>query len=148
MALVPPSNIDDRTVRFVVDNTYKSLRTSKAKLDMHHGQRRKVHEFTLYVDIVSGDPDLIERVLFDMGPTFEPKTFVSSCPIQVTQPNGSPAWRFCTTQQVYGAPKANISVRGAGAARWWSHTGLDWKRGNKSGLFIPFENREDPCRCA
>jgi Putative amidoligase enzyme len=116
MALVPTSHIDNRTVQFVVDNTYKSIPSAKAKLD-RTGKYRKVHEFTLYVDIVRGDPDLIERVLFGMGRHFEPQTFVSSCPIRVRQPNGLPAWRFCTTQQVCGAPKVNISVRGAGGSK-------------------------------
>jgi hypothetical protein len=47
-----------------------------------------------------------------MGPTFYPQTFVCSCPIRVIRSNGLPAWRFSTTQQVYGATKATISLVG------------------------------------
>jgi hypothetical protein len=111
-----PNADDDRSVRFVVNNTYKSIPSHKAKLD-RSGKHLKTHEYTLYVDIVKGDPDLIDRVFFDMGSTFSPSTFISSCPVQVTQPNGSPGWRFSTTQQVYGSTKAEISIRGAGGSK-------------------------------
>jgi hypothetical protein len=143
MALVHPSNLDDRTVQFVVDNTYKRIPSARAKLD-RTGRYRRVHEFTLYVDIVSGDPDLIERVLFDMGPTFEPQTFVSSCPIQVRQPNGLPAWRFCTTQQVYGATEANISVRGAGGSKMVVTHMIRLGEGNQKRTLFTFRESRGP----
>ena len=110
------ANDDDHSVRFVVDNTYKSIPQDKAKYDKS-GTYLKTHEYTLYVDVIKGDPDLIERVLFDMGSSFNPPTFISSCPVQVTQANGAPAWRFSTTQQVYGSTKAEISIRGAGGSK-------------------------------
>ena len=143
MALVHPSNIDDRTVQFVVDNTYKRIPSARAKLD-RTGTYRKVHEFTLYVDIVSGDPDLIERALFDMGPTFEPQTFVSSCPIQVRQPNGLPAWRFCTTQQVYGATEATISIRGAGGSKMVITHMIRLEEGKQKRTLFTFRESRGP----
>ena len=116
MVSYTPNSDDDRSVLLVVDNTYRSIPEHKAKYDKS-GTYLKTHEYTLYVDVVKGDPDLIERVLFDMGSTFSPSIFISSCPVQVTQPNGLPAWRFSTTQQVYGPSKAEISIRGAGGTK-------------------------------
>ncbi|KAI2498162.1 putative amidoligase enzyme [Fragilaria crotonensis] len=107
----PMRNNAKRAVRFVVDNTYKSIPVHEAKLD-RSGRYHKLHEYTLYVDIVYGDPDLIRHVRFYLGPTFHPQTFVCSSPIRVNRPNGLPAWRFSTTQQVYGARKATITLVG------------------------------------
>lgn len=103
-------------VQFVVDNTYKRLPKSKAPLD-RGGRFEKIHDWTLFVDIVAGDVNLVERVLFDLGASFSPQRFICSCPIPVTQPNGLPAWRFCTRQQTYGATNAQISIRGAGGTK-------------------------------
>lgn len=107
----PMRNNAKRAVRFVVDNTYKSIPVHEAKLD-RSGRYRKLHEYTLYVDIIYGDPDLIRHVRFYLGPTFHPQTFVCSSPIRVNRPNGLPAWRFSTTQQVCGARRATITLVG------------------------------------
>ena len=115
MALVAHCDVDVNSVRFVVDNTYKRIPWNDAKLDKS-GTYRKVHEWTLYVDVVSGDPDCVERVLFDLGPTFSPSTYICASPIKVTQSNGLTAWRFATTQQVYGQTNAKISIRGCGGS--------------------------------
>lgn len=98
---------------FIVGNTYRSVPLSEAKLD-RSGRFHKEHDWTLFVDVVSGNPDLIERVVFDLGSSFSPSSFVCASPVSVTRPNGLQAWRFSTRQQTYGAVKASIKIRGMG----------------------------------
>ena len=116
MVSYTPNDNDHRAVQFVVDNTYKSIPLHEAKLD-RTGRYRKTHEYTLFIDVVVGDPGLIKRVVFNMGPKFNPPKFICTNPIRIIQPNGSPTWRFSTTQQVCGArTPAEISICGARAS--------------------------------
>eukprot|EP00545_Synedropsis_sp_CCMP1620_P002818 CAMPEP_0119003338 /NCGR_PEP_ID=MMETSP1176-20130426/504_1 /TAXON_ID=265551 /ORGANISM="Synedropsis recta cf, Strain CCMP1620" /LENGTH=480 /DNA_ID=CAMNT_0006954931 /DNA_START=18 /DNA_END=1460 /DNA_ORIENTATION=+ len=115
LALRSSPSHDDSSVQFVVSNTYKRVSTRSAKLDRSE-KHAKVHDWTLFVDVVSGNPDLIERVVFDLGSTFKPPKFISSCPIPVKQPNGREGWRFSTRQQTYGGATATINIRGAGGS--------------------------------
>ena len=112
---IPLNNNDSRAVRFVVDNTYKSIPRHLARMDQT-GNHLMVHEYTLYVDIIKGNPDLIERVRFDVGTSSEPRTFVCSSPVKVIRPNGLLAWRFATTQQCYIPSKATVAIRGIGGS--------------------------------
>jgi len=102
----------------MVGNTYRYIPPRNAKFDRNR-RYKKIHDWTLYVDIVKGTPDCIERVLFDLGSTFEPQTFISRCPISIKLPNGQPAWRFSTRQQSYGiiGTSATITIRGAGGTK-------------------------------
>ena len=107
-------NID--TVYFVVGNTYKSIPPRLAKYDRSRNHR-KIHDWICYVDVITGDPDVIERVTFDLGHTFQPQNFVCAYPVPSRRPNGRKAWRFCTRQQSYGFTTAKISIRGCGGTR-------------------------------
>lgn len=100
-------------VDFVVGNSYQKLPKHKAKYDKS-AQHLKVHDWTLYLDVVGGDPDLIERVTFDLGPSFSPSIFICPAPVQIKLPNGKIAWRFKTRQQTYGALTATLTIRGRG----------------------------------
>jgi len=101
-----------QTVRFVVGNTYRKVPTGEQSLD-RSGKHHKNHEWTLYVDILQGNPDIIERVSFDL-PTFQPEQFVCNAPVAVKRPNGTAAWRFSTRQQSCGSVTATVKLRGAG----------------------------------
>jgi hypothetical protein len=110
------SNSDGLSVDFVVGNDYRRLPDHAAPRDRSR-RFKKVHDWTLYVDVVKGDPNLIERVVFDLGSTFNPQTYICSCPISLQKPNGRFVWRFSTRQQVYGATDALIAIRGVGGTK-------------------------------
>lgn len=86
-----------------------------AKLDRSR-RYKKVHDWTLYVDVISGEADLIERVSFDFGEGFSPSVFHCAYPVPVKRPNGQDAWRFSTRQQTYGPVDAKIKIRGCGGS--------------------------------
>jgi hypothetical protein len=101
-------------LKFVVDNTYKRIPLNEASLDWTQTHHR-VHKFTLFVDVISGNPDMITSVTFDLGPTFHPRVFKCVYPLFIRQSHtGNLAYRFSTTQTVYGAIKAKIIIRGCG----------------------------------
>ena len=112
-----PNSPSEHSLQFIVDNTYKKLSTNEAKLNKT-GEHYKVHDWTLFVDVVAGNPDLIERVCFQFGDSFSPSKFICPCPVPVKHRNGRNAWRFSTRQQTYGSrgTKATISIRGAGGS--------------------------------
>eukprot|EP00588_Corethron_pennatum_P022649 CAMPEP_0194331262 /NCGR_PEP_ID=MMETSP0171-20130528/54984_1 /TAXON_ID=218684 /ORGANISM="Corethron pennatum, Strain L29A3" /LENGTH=119 /DNA_ID=CAMNT_0039092679 /DNA_START=73 /DNA_END=428 /DNA_ORIENTATION=+ len=100
-------------LRFIVGNSYKSVHPSEAKLD-RSGRYPKNHDWTLYVDVVSGCPDDIKNVTFDLGHSFKPQKYMSSCPVPVKSDGGGPqTWRFCTRQQSYGSVAAEVTVQAA-----------------------------------
>ena len=77
-------------------------------------------------DVIRGNPDIIERVQFDLGPSFTPSTFICSAPIQTAKSDNNAAadnnaianskaqWRFKTRQQTYGSIEATLKIRGVG----------------------------------
>jgi hypothetical protein len=103
------------SVQFLVGNTYQKLRRGEEQHLDRTGTFRKDHDWTLYVDVVNGDPNQIQLVKFDL-PSFEPREFVCSCPVAVKRQNGSTAWRFATRQQSYGSINATIKIRGTGGS--------------------------------
>jgi hypothetical protein len=99
-------------VQFVVGNTYSKVPLSEAKLD-HSGKYRKIHDWTLFVDVIEGNPDdVIDHVSFDLGPSFLPRTFTCSTPV----PKRGNIWSFQTRQQTYGPVTASIQIRGVGGS--------------------------------
>lgn len=103
-------------VIYTVGNTYNKISSNRAKLD-RSGQHKKVHDWTLFVDVLQGNQDLIHRVTFDLGSTFQPRAFACSCPVKVKRHDGQTAWRFSTRQQSYGSTQANISILGVGGSK-------------------------------
>lgn len=103
-------------VVYRVGNTYHKLPEQRAKLD-RTGKHKKIHDFILYVDVLKGNPDHIMRVVFDLGASYQPRSFTCSCPINVTRPDGRQAWRFSTRQQSYGAVTASITILGTNNTR-------------------------------
>mmetsp|Transcript_24419 Transcript_24419/g.52653 ORF Transcript_24419/g.52653 Transcript_24419/m.52653 type:complete len:450 (-) Transcript_24419:3462-4811(-) len=104
------------SVDFVIGNTYAKIRNSRAKLDST-GTHKKVHDWTLYVDILSteeDDADLVKKVEFNMNSTFTPSKFISYCPIKVSGDGGGSRWRFHTRQQTYGPVSVKIAIIGRG----------------------------------
>jgi hypothetical protein len=110
---LPTSNFETKmpAVEIIVGNSYN-------KLPDKSGNNIKIHDWTLFVDVINnGDPDVIDRVFFDFGPNFSPKTHISANPVLIKQHNGrTTAWRFKTKQQTYGnnTISACIRIRGAG----------------------------------
>ena len=103
-------------VPFRVGNTYKEIPHRLARLS-RNGRHRLIHEWELYVEILpdqGGDPDVIASVIFDLGTSFYPQSYVCTCPV----PAANGAWRFVTKQQSYGFPNATITVRGRGGTRY------------------------------
>ena len=98
------------TVSFVIGNTYAKLDNAAAKLDKT-GKHLKVHDCTLYVEIINGDIDLIKKVEFHMGRTFSPEKFISYCPVKN---HTYDTMRFQTRQQTYGAVNATVLIVGRG----------------------------------
>ncbi|KAL3786892.1 hypothetical protein ACHAW5_006971 [Stephanodiscus triporus] len=82
---------DPVAVSFTVGNTYRRLSPSEASYDKLTGRHLKIHDWTLYVDILPGqDPDIIERVTFDMRDnSFVTKAFTCHCPIRIRDSLGS-----------------------------------------------------------
>lgn len=82
---------DPVAVKFVVGNTYQKLLPSEASYDKLTGRHLKIHDWTLYVDILpSQDPDIIDRVTFDMrDDSFITKAFTCHCPIRIRDGCGS-----------------------------------------------------------
>jgi Putative amidoligase enzyme len=104
-------------LKFVVDNTYSRIPKREASLDKTESFYN-IHQFTLFVDVISGDPDLIKSVLFDIGPDFQPQYFLCTYPIHIRQSHtGKLAYRFSTTQQVHDTTKARIIIRGCGGSK-------------------------------
>ena len=73
------------SVAFAVGNTYRRLPPSEASYDKLTGRHLKVHDWTLYVDVLAGqDPDVIDRVTFDMrDDSFATTAFTCHCPIRI-----------------------------------------------------------------
>lgn len=86
-----PSKSDPVAVAFAVGNTYRRLSPSEASYDKLTGRHLKIHDWTLYVDILPGqDPDIIDRVTFDMrDDSFVTKAFTCHCPIRIRDSLGS-----------------------------------------------------------
>ena len=104
------------SVNFVIGNTYAKINKSRAKLDKT-GIYRRVHDWTLYVDILGddGDEDIIKKVEFNMS-ALDPSKYVSHCPIKVKVPgtNNNYRWRFQTKQQTYGPVSVKVAIFGRG----------------------------------
>lgn len=117
------------SVIFVVGNTYKRISNASAKLD-RSGRYKKVHDWTLYVDVQAGDPDLIQHVKFDLHSSFQPNSFTCSSPVNIIQPDGSRVSRFSTRQQSYGSfSKATIRILGRGGSTMSVTHTISLKRG-------------------
>ena len=108
------------SVKFIIGNTYTQLPVSRAKWDKT-GTYRKIHDWTLYVEILStssSDADLVKMVEFNLGGSFEPPKFVSHCPIKQTTIDSSGGgvirWRFQTRQQTYGQSDVEVAILGRG----------------------------------
>ena len=102
-----------RNADFVVGNTYRKLQKRNAKLDKT-GKHRKIHDWILFVDIIKGNPDIINSVVFEFGSSFSPSSFACMSPVEVKYPDGETAYRFKTRQQTYGPVTAKINIRGCG----------------------------------
>ena len=113
-----------------IGNTYNRVPSHEVTLD-RTGTFRKVHEFTLYVDVLVPENDsgqkgslenVIDRVTFDLGSTFRGSPFICYSPIPVKNKNGKAAWRFHTRHTAYASVTATIEVRGvAGKAEEFQH---------------------------
>jgi hypothetical protein len=129
------------SVKFVVGNTYREIPQGNAKLDRTHNFR-KVHDWTLYVDIVAGNVDMIQHVAFDMqNQSFQPSVFKHAAPVKVTRPDGIAAWRFSTRQQTYAMINCAISLTGRGGSKVTVTHTVKRKNCEDSNIRIFKENR-------
>jgi hypothetical protein len=85
---------------FVIGNTYKRIPEENAKFD-RTGAFRKVHEWSVYLDVVEGFSSVIARIDVDLGMGFIPRELVSNWSKKIEQPYSIPSsrWRCFTTQQ-------------------------------------------------
>ena len=106
-----------QSLRFVVGNTYSKIAWQDAKRS-RNGKHKKVHDVVIFVDVLQGNPDLIERVSFDLGSTFNPPSYLCHTPVAAKPASrgNQIVWRFATRQQIYGQITANIKIRGAGGS--------------------------------
>ncbi|KAL9186037.1 hypothetical protein ACHAXT_005275 [Thalassiosira profunda] len=107
----PPAKPDPVSVAFVVGNTYRRLDPSEASYDKRTGRQLKVHDWTLYVDVLPGqDPDIIDRVTFEMrDDSFVTNAFTCHCPIRIREDVGS-----AFLGRISGASNANNSQKERG----------------------------------
>lgn len=119
------NTMSSAATQLVVGNTYTRIPRSEAR--QSRSGLKKVHDVTIFVDIITDDPDTVERVFFDLGGSFQPQTFICTTPIAISDPRynnnsrssssrSSKVWRFKTRQQVYGPFNADIKIRGAGGS--------------------------------
>ena len=109
------------SVKFIIGNTYTQLPISRAEWDKT-ATHRKIHDWTLYVDILStssNGADLVKMVEFNLGASFEPPKFISHCPVKTstTAGTGESRWRFQTRQCTYGQSNAEIIIIGRGGTK-------------------------------
>ena len=97
----------------VLGNTYQKLPEARAKLN-RKGTLKKIHDWVLFVDIVEGDSNLVEKVIFEMDKSWRIPTFTCNSPVKVILPDGSKAMRFQTRQQSTGAIVAKVKILGRG----------------------------------
>ena len=126
--------VTDKTMTsadFVNGNTYTRLRDSTAKFDKT-GTHRRVHKWTLYVNIPSSnDTNLIRKVKFNM-PLMTSLKFISHCPIETRW--GGDRWRrFQMTQQTYGPMRVRIAIIGRGGTVMHRHYRVVLSPGGKHG---------------
>lgn len=112
----------------VVGNTYQRLRDSEARMN-RSSTHRKVHDWVLFVDVVQGDPDLIQSVEFDLGGSFKPRTFTKLSPVHVILQNGSRVSRFSTRQQSTASIPAEIRVIGRGGSIYKTRHPISLRKG-------------------
>eukprot|EP00978_Attheya_sp_CCMP212_P019437 scaffold54458_cov51-Attheya_sp.AAC.1 len=117
MASSSSSSLSHKTCEFVVGNTYRRLSEENAPVD-RSGQYLKIHDWSLFVDVVRGNPDLIKHVTFDLkDSTFQPSSFICECPTTITRNSSEEkVYRFYTRQQSYHTgpkgPRAQILIEG------------------------------------
>jgi hypothetical protein len=109
------TSVAKRTVQLLVGNTYNRIATSQAQFN-RSGKHRKVHDWKLYVDVVKGDPDIIDHVAFDLGQGFRPQTYICTTPIPIMR-KGMTTWRYYTRQQSSAPVDAKIFVEGNGGSK-------------------------------
>jgi hypothetical protein len=110
-------------VSFIVGNSYEKI-PSRLREQSRSGIYKK-HDVEIFVDIIDGNHDIVQKVTFDLGSSFRPQTFDCSTPICTKTSFGNTVWRFATRQQVYGSFQANVKIRGrGGTAMTATHTVL------------------------
>jgi len=79
------------SIAFAIGNTYKRLSPSEAQYEKRTGRHLKIHDWTLYVDILPGyNVDIIDRVTFDMrDDSFLTTAFTCHSPIRIRNNLGS-----------------------------------------------------------
>lgn len=118
MLAAATSATNDNGVKFSIGNTYKRLSQHEAPLD-RTGRHRKIHDWTVFVDIHVGDVDIINNVSFDMNSSsFSPQKFICKCPVKIESMHAPTKWRFSSRQTTFGTRRRpiNIIIRGRGGA--------------------------------
>jgi hypothetical protein len=98
-----------------IGNTYQRLPEHQARLDRSRSFR-KVHDWVLYVDVPNRiSADVIDRVIFRLGPSFVPSDYVRRSPVPASSTSPDGVWRFATRQQTYAMDfDVQVEIRGRG----------------------------------
>lgn len=124
---------EQRTTTYVVGNTYRKLNPPNGGQNRRKRQHFDEHEWTVFVDIMEGDPDHFHSVSFLLDEMVQGRKIVCKTPIQVDLPNGQKVWRFLSDkkQSSTGIEPAIIKLTGrGGTVRQCSYT-LAFKEGGK-----------------
>jgi hypothetical protein len=102
------------SVPLMIGNTYERIYPDHAAKWDRSRTMRKVHDWVLYVDVPATGKEIIDRVTFRLGSSFEPSDYVRHSPIPSSDGLG---WRFCTRQQTYAMDfNVKIEVKGRGGS--------------------------------
>jgi hypothetical protein len=124
---------EPRTTTYVVGNTYRKLNPPNGGLNRRKRQRFDEHEWTVYVDIVEGNPDHFHSVSFLLDESVQGRNIVCKTPIQVDLSNGRKVWRFLSDkkQSSTGVAPAIIKLTGRGGTVRKCSYGLAFRQGGK-----------------
>ena len=120
-----------RSLKFVVGNTYPKQR------DL----RKNLHRWTLYCDVVSGDPDLIDTVTVIFG---DVRHVAIRTVTRCISSSGVYTWRFSVRRKTASPECAKLVIRGRGGTRKYiRHQAIFRGAGSRTGPYSFFEARSN-----
>ena len=134
------THADPLTIHYVVGNTYCKLKS------LSGGERKRKsinsfeHEWTIFVDIMEGSPDLLHSVSFVLNESFQDRIIVCKSPSRVQLSSGRTVWRFSTEKEQSTSDfRASIKLTGrGGTVRTTTHDLVLKEGGKRNDLYESF----------